>query len=94
VATSAVRTAKPSIAALSNRGNGMVARTGSASTRPAVCGTGSVTAGSTPTAATINAATSSTDASGSPALAAGAGAVAPLLAGGVASASAGCGVPK
>jgi hypothetical protein len=93
-ATSEVWTAKPSMAALSNRGNGMVARTGSASTRPAVCGRGSVTAGRILVAARINATTPSTDASGSPSLADGARAAAPLLPGCVASAWAGCGVPK
>ena len=51
------------MAALSNRGNGKGARTGSASTRPAACGNGTAAAGTTAMAAAIEAATSSTDAS-------------------------------
>jgi hypothetical protein len=51
---------------MSKRGSGMGARTPSASTRPTAWGSGSSVAGSTVTAAAIDAATSSTDASASP----------------------------
>jgi hypothetical protein len=53
------------MAALSNRGNGEGARTGSASTRPAAWGNGTAAAGTATMAAAIEAATSSTDASDS-----------------------------
>ena len=56
------------MAALSNRGNGEGARTGSASTRPAAWGNGTAAAGTTAMALAIEAATSSTDASDSSAL--------------------------
>ena len=66
------------MAALSNRGNGEGARTGSASTRPAAWGNGTAAAGTTAMALAIEAATSSTDASDSSALG---GAVSGLLPG-------------
>jgi hypothetical protein len=63
------------MAALSNRGNGNGARTGSASTRPAARGNGTAAAGTTAMTAAIEAATSSTDASDASAL----GGAAPAL---------------